>query len=357
MTRKGSWDFVKAILMFIVIYGHVCPALSGISYSDNWCTLTRITGLFVMPLWFFVSGYFQSSITSVKDLIKKYKRSISRIAIPLIIWGCLLVIINFQDTWYNPDKTDLVNQIIFFGKHSVYRITSFYWFLSALLLCILFGSLMSLILNKIPELGVSLLIISLPIFILSKFDLFYFSFIWFYYGCGMLFRLLEDKVKNRFKNNLILGVFSFISIICIVVGYFFYPRYTFYMKSNLVCDTDLLFILFRYVLCLTASLCALFWIFKIYEKFNKQVIVSYLTSSGQDTLFLYCSHVLLLSYAVKPIVENSLGSQGIFENIQVARYYIVAPVLSVVLYILLLQIAKLLMKYKLSKMLLMGVRS
>ena len=356
MSRKCSWDFVKAILMYIVIYGHVCPALSGISYTESWCALTRITGLFVMPLWFFVSGYFQSSIVSVQELFRKYKKTFFRIAIPLVVWGGLLVIINFQDTWYNPDNNDIVSQIIYFGRHAVYRLTSFYWFLSSLLLCICLGSLISLILNKYPKLGVSLLIISLPIFIFSKIDLFYFSFIWFYYGCGMLFRLAEDKVIKKYNENLILGVIVFATIICIVIGYNFYPRYTFYMKSNLVSETSLLFILFRYVLYLTASLCALFWIFKIYEKFNKRVVVNYLTSSGQDTLFLYCSHVLLLSYAIKPFVENSFGTQGILDNMQAVRYYIVAPVVSVVLYIVLQQIAKLLKKYKLSKMLLMGLR-
>lgn len=50
--RKEKWDFAKAVLMVIVIYGHVCPAISGNTYTDNWCALTRVSGLFVMPLFF-----------------------------------------------------------------------------------------------------------------------------------------------------------------------------------------------------------------------------------------------------------------------------------------------------------------
>lgn len=67
--RKGNWDFAKAVLMLIVIYGHVCPALAGDSYKDNWCAATRITGLFVMPLYFFISGYFQTTITNSQSLL------------------------------------------------------------------------------------------------------------------------------------------------------------------------------------------------------------------------------------------------------------------------------------------------
>ena len=75
-VRKGNWDFAKAILMFLVIYGHVCPAISGDTYTEQWCALTRVTGLFVMPLFFFISGYFQTIIINSQDILRKYKKNI-----------------------------------------------------------------------------------------------------------------------------------------------------------------------------------------------------------------------------------------------------------------------------------------
>ena len=85
--RKTEWDFVKAVLMFIVIYGHVCPALSGSDYPSTWNGLNRVTGLFAMPLFFFISGRFQTKISTFKEIGGKYKKTANRILLPLITWG------------------------------------------------------------------------------------------------------------------------------------------------------------------------------------------------------------------------------------------------------------------------------
>lgn len=85
--RKGNWDFAKAVLMFFVIYGHVCPAFSIDSYTESWCALTCISGLFVMPLFFFISGYFQSVITDFDQLVQKFRRTFYRVVVPLMSWG------------------------------------------------------------------------------------------------------------------------------------------------------------------------------------------------------------------------------------------------------------------------------
>lgn len=85
--RKGNWDFAKAVLMFFVIYGHVCPAFAIDSYAESWCALTRISGLFVMPLFFFISGYFQSAITDFDQLVQKFRRTFYRVVVPLMSWG------------------------------------------------------------------------------------------------------------------------------------------------------------------------------------------------------------------------------------------------------------------------------
>lgn len=87
ILRKEGWDFAKTILIFIIIYGHVCPAIDGDGYKEKWIALTRITGLFVMPCWFFISGYFQSNIDSGKVFVGKIIKSSRRILVPLAVWG------------------------------------------------------------------------------------------------------------------------------------------------------------------------------------------------------------------------------------------------------------------------------
>ena len=345
--RKGNWDFAKAVLMFLVIYGHVCPALSGESYTERWCNLTRITGLFVMPLFFFISGYFQSTIMSPKNLIQKYRKTSHRVGIPLMVWGGVYYITKIYKVWCRTDAENSLRHVALFVKNAVTDIMSFYWFFSALIICIFLGTILSLFIHRKSPMGIIALITTLPLFTIMKIDFFHFSFVWFYYGCGMLYKVFESKFKDISHNRLREGIIFCATLLCVAIGSCFYPKYTFYYTSNLFWITSFRFILIRYLLCLLASVCALYWIFRLYNRYKEKTIVAYLTQSGQDTLFLYCSHVIILTCIVRKFVENNYGVNGIIGDMPFARYYLVSPIMAVLLYYLLYSLAKYLKKYKL----------
>lgn len=351
--RKGNWDFAKASLMLLVIFGHVCPAISGDSYKDSWCALTRVTGLFVMPCFFFISGYFQSNIVSFQGLLEKYKKAFFRIGIPLISWGIILIICRITYYLYLYGQVSIIEFIV----SVITNICGYYWFLPALLLCILLGSIISLLLNKRFVLGLVLLVISLPVFSFSVIDFVHFSFVWFYYGCGMLFKIIEPKLKYWINHKSLLFFVSTASVICVIIGYFFYPKYTFYVTSNCFFIVNPVFIISRYLLCLLASLCVLYFLFKIYEVFVKSRFVIFFTQTGQDTLFLYCSHVLCLSYILRPLLERWFGLEGLFKNSPFIRYYLFAPIVAILLLDLLYLINNILKKNKTIQMLFMGNKS
>ena len=171
----------------------------------------------------------------------------------------------------------------------------------------------------------------------------------------MLYKCFEDKIKNFRGSKATTWVLFILTIVCIVIGFFFYPKNTFYYVSNLVLQTEFGFILLRYLLSLIASICALYWSFRLYGKNENKKLVKYLMRSGQDTLFLYCSHVLILSYAVNTIVDSNYGTNGLLSDYPVIKYYLVAPIVSVVLYYLLYSLAVYLKQFSFLRVLFLGL--
>lgn len=355
IMRKGNWDFAKAFLMFLVMYGHVCPALASESYNDSWCAITRITGLFVMPLFFLISGYFQSTISGKYDLLNKYRKTFFRVGVPLMAWGGVYYISKINKVWCCWEAEDSLGQVLLFFRNAVFDVSNFYWFFSALIICVFLGSLLSLLLKRNKIYGVIALMISLPLFTILKVELFHFTFVWFYYGCGMMYKTFESKFKDLPNYRLTTCTMVCATLLYLVVGYSFYPKYTFYFTSNLIWITSFWFILLRYLLCLLASVCALYWSFKLYKRYKAKPLVAYLTQSGQDTLFLYCGHVLILSCFLRQLVENCYGASGIMSSMPLIRYYVVSPIISVFLYILLYSLAKFLKKFTFFRVLFMGL--
>ena len=323
-NRELQWDFVKTILMFLVVYGHVSPANDNITYAETWNGITRITGLFVMPLFFIISGYFQSNIQSFNDLISKYKRTVTRILIPLISWGVVYLLVHYFMSGYLPP---------------IYAPLSFSWFLSALLFCIISGSLVSFLLNVKETFGWLVMILLQLIVILMPFDIFHLSFVFSYYLFGMFIKLVLNKysigclfICNRVSRSFSSLCFVIVlSVIIAYLGYNFYPSDSFYFTSNLLKHTDFNFIVYRFILCLIASILFLFWCFKFYENHKRNTIVQRIAVIGRDTLFIYCSHVIFLSLIYSPFLSSILG--GGLQTFHALSILLVNPIMTIVLYI------------------------
>lgn len=90
--RQEEWDFVKAILIVFVVWGHVCSYISNATYERN--LLTSVIRLYQMPMFILVSGYFSKPSETLNDV----KRSFSKIStghlIPYVSWciiGALII--------------------------------------------------------------------------------------------------------------------------------------------------------------------------------------------------------------------------------------------------------------------------
>lgn len=347
MKRKEEWDFVKAVLMFIVIYGHICPASSDESYIQDWNRLTRVTGMFVMPLFFLVSGYFQTKITDTSKLKEKIRKISSRIIVPLFAWG----------TIYLFFRVITIDSPLYYLRYFYEQVARYYWFFTALLQCLLCGSLLSLFIHKNLFWGNSLLVLSVGVFCCMSIDYHHFTFVWGFYVVGMLVSQCENVLKPVLSKKYV--VLPFIVLACVIwaLGDDFYPSQTFYYTSNLFKDTNVVFVVYRYVLCLTASIVALYWMLFFYSYYKKSRIMIGITITGKDTLFYYCSHLLVLDFAYRPLILHVTCDKGLLPGSPFIRYYVVCVFISLLFYVSLYVCCRLCRKSKICKMLFLGEKN
>lgn len=352
MKREESWDFVKMILMFFIVFGHICP-----SNPETWTPITRVIGLFAIPLFFFISGFFQSKVENVQALANRFKRNFYRIVVPLLSWGLIYVIIS-AFIHFLDDVDHNISDICQFFKYSPFYIMGIFWFLTALIFCQIIGSILSIILYKKKKYGFILLVISFPFFCLlppTLLEHYHFSFVWLFYGLGMLYKQINRDLLCHSSNFFVPIILAFLTIVILCFGIQLMPNNTFYYRSNLVHETSAGFIIQRFALYILVSFLMLYWLMQIYRYNSDRLLIKKLASWGVDTLFIYCSHVMILVFIYRPYLLPYL----LHEENSICRSleeHIVGFFISVVLYWGLQNVCSYCKRYKCVKILLMGVK-
>lgn len=118
--RDKSIDFVKGVIIYLVVWGHVIQHI----HHDNESSLVfNIIYSFHMPLFIFISGYFAAHTLSksIKDVSEKVWK---RLLVPALIWSCVQFVI-LLSTGY---KRGLASMIVssFRDKWFLYCLASLY---------------------------------------------------------------------------------------------------------------------------------------------------------------------------------------------------------------------------------------
>ena len=82
--RKLEWDYIKGVLIILVVWGHVCSYISGYVYEKNF--LTAAIRLFQMPLFIFISGVFQHNYSNITEVKCRIIAILKRLVLPYTIW-------------------------------------------------------------------------------------------------------------------------------------------------------------------------------------------------------------------------------------------------------------------------------
>lgn len=270
--RDESFDFIKGILIILVVLGHAIQMCYGYNNPDVWYNWGfNIIYTFHMPLFIFVSGYFfpYSLKKNFKDMIaNKFKR----LLLPAFFYSSIIFII----TAFTAGNVDSLSKV-----YTIYRI---YWYL----ICIFALSVLYYIFYK-SNINIKLLMIigyilsvlyynHLPYRLLVDCQIVRQTLI---FGLGTYFSINKEILKG---NNVLFVIVTSIFIIilwriCYGVNILYYPPIA-RISDGIACSL-LVFIILRYL---------------YNEFFYKYKYIAKIIWLGQNSLAIYLIHIVLTKY-------------------------------------------------------------
>lgn len=167
--RDLSLDYIKGILILLVVYGHCLYWLDGNRNSFNYFYLPKIIYTFHMPLFIFLSGYFFSAKKNANihsTVIEKFKRLI----IPHLFFNFIMLIPIFC-LWgtYGHFITRFSNGIITIS--SIYHYFTMFWFLWCVFLSCIITNIVHNCTNNKKKGNIILILLSILFLFISKFEI------------------------------------------------------------------------------------------------------------------------------------------------------------------------------------------
>ncbi len=216
--RIYKYDNIKAILIFLVVLGHLL-----ISFTHDTCNTAKILTAFIysfhMPLFFIISGYFS-------------KRDINKEAIIKLILIFLIMNISFS-----------IYDYLLSGTFELFKLKYASWYILLLLiyrLLLRIKIIKNIILNKSKEFILLLFFISIfipiihtDLFILRIFE----NFIYFIFGYLLLNNKNINIKINKVNSYLLLFLLLFINL---YIGIYNMNNIGFFMGSSYINKIDLL---------------------------------------------------------------------------------------------------------------------
>lgn len=96
--RDGFLDYIRGLIMLLVVYGHCTNCVWGMSNPLPWKT---IAGPFTMPIYMGISGYLLYKSCRKHELKKMISGKVMRILVPCYIWELPLILLQGSaNIWY-----------------------------------------------------------------------------------------------------------------------------------------------------------------------------------------------------------------------------------------------------------------
>lgn len=313
---------------------------SGPDYERN--ALTTFIRLFQMPLFIFISGYFQKPILNVSQAIEKIFKSIKHIGIPMLFW---ILIVYVAKLLLNSSQ---YNGVAYFVQQS-HGVVGLFWYLGCLLLCLTLYTFISLCYNYNRIIGILLFSISIITSVLINISIFYFPFLWLFFCLGCTFKKVNLDRVSKYTNK-VKVIFAIVLIVSVLgaytIGGGYKTSWTFYNSDNSIFTLDsgwhseIIFIIYRYCIYIACTFCAYYLLKKLYKSTSNLKITKIIVAIGKETLFLYVAHVSIISLFAKPMLRTFTQGEVLLPNYPFVRFYIVAALCTIIMAGLLYFIAK-----------------
>lgn len=313
--RNTKIDALKGVAIFLVILGHVIQLLkygTGEDAVQNILSSTsgKIIYLVHMPMFIFLSGYLQAKrlkLSSFSDIVKS-------LIVPMTIWGIAFTGLNMA---LGLTQFTVVNMC-----HALFA----YWFIWALLICIVFTKIGFIIDKKVKNMIVSLVIAYILLLLLPDIR-YYNSYICYakclfpFFAAGILFK--EHSILTRIDNRGTLCLSIYIGAIVFV----HYDWFIYFLNPNIIPHfTSNLYTFVKVGFLFVAGMAGIFVFYWLLEDIYRFRRLSFIEKFGQYTLSIYfIQHIIINSFFVKWnfLVENPIALIVISIIISLVVYLVI----------------------------------
>ena len=312
--RDKSIDFIKGMLMWCVVYGHTINVfLGGIPHSPIWShTFVRT---FDMPFFMILSGYFLRKSLARKSAWSVTVNRIMMIFVPIVIWSLILGHGNVFNSYYFLWAV-LVSGMICIVAHQI-RCGVPGLAGQILELVVLVGCVIALHVIRVPW---------------NLFYLFPFFVVGYY---------ASDVNFNLSKRWYVIFVMVFVAGLCFWSG-----RYTPWHTDALAWRVNL-GVIWIYAYRFALGIVGVVVMKKFFDILRglagvESFVVNVIAEVGKETLALYILQTILLETATRRIVRLIYAQYTITLSQSLVNFvgYVVAPVLSFTIMVVILRIVQ-----------------
>lgn len=290
--RNNYLDFVKAVLIFFVTFGHFIQMFGFKFQSAFWDDrFSQLILSFHMPLFIGVSGFF--TYKSQKYNLKQYaKNRFLRLFIPMLSW-CVISFVIFSLI----SKTFNFNSFLYIFEFG-------YWFIWA----ILFFSILLWLLDKLQLDNIYIMIFSIIVLTLIPFNKFQYPLIksmfpFFIFGC--IVAKYNTKKFTYYAKKCTLIIIA-IALICIL---FWDKTSNAYLTPTSIYSIKIS--IFRLIASTFISISVLLILDFIYSKISAFRVTKFICRLGRETLGLYLAQGAILYSYMSLLMKNDINDYNL----------------------------------------------
>lgn len=308
--RNSKLDFFKGILIWSVVLGH---CLNVFCPKEN--TLHMVLRTFDLPMFMYISGFLLNGSIARHDWKQLILNKVTNIVAPAVVWMFVSLL---------------------FGDRCVYY---FLWavFVSSVIVCAcekLFTT---------PWMGGGIMILVAVFFHLIPKNVINISFLFPFFLIGYYSKNIACVGWKKGLGAILLYVLLFL--------YVWNPEYTIWRSGGYVLhNTGFMtkVILIRLIIGMLGIFAATYILGKFYDLFKKKFVTSLFVGIGKETLSLYLLQHIVVEIGLLAFVHY-LDINNLLADYQILFGYVVAPVVSLILLVVMYQTVSLVQKYKSTK--------
>jgi len=320
MQRDASIDFIKGMLIWGVVYGHVISVLlSGCTHDMVW--LHAFVRTFDMPFFMILSGHFLRKSLCHNGCLRVMINRCTMILVPIVVWTLIRGRVNIFGEMYYFLWAVFVGSAICATVYAIGKAVPSAW------ACVV----------ELSILGIAVVLTHLGEVPWNLFYLFPF------FAVGYLAKQLPSRYP---------GWIEVVLLLLMIVGLCFWQvQYTPWNLTGVAWRTDATVIMI-YVYRFFLGLLGVHIMWKVYVGLRKclgeeNAFVTLITTTGSKTLQIYILHILILS-VVRRVIAVIPFPPALFANTNIIGY-VIAPLVSILIIVALLPAIELLKKLTLVK--------